>query len=74
MVATAIENEPLVLSVNDVAKLLACSSRHIYRLCDGGLMPRPLKLGGLNRWLRSEVDTWLKSGANPVQTRARRET
>jgi excisionase family DNA binding protein len=44
---------PAMLSVDDVAGLLACSARHIYRLADMGRMPRPVKLGALVRWART---------------------
>jgi predicted DNA-binding transcriptional regulator AlpA len=44
---------PAMLSVDDVGVLLACSSRHVYRLADMGRMPRPVKLGALVRWPRS---------------------
>jgi excisionase family DNA binding protein len=59
--------EPFLLTVNDVAKLLACSSRHVYRLCDGGLMPRPLKLGALNRWPKPDIENWLNDGAPSIR-------
>jgi predicted DNA-binding transcriptional regulator AlpA len=41
MDTTPMETQPLLLTVNEVAKLLSCSPRHVYRLCDGGLMPKP---------------------------------
>jgi predicted DNA-binding transcriptional regulator AlpA len=59
--------ETLLLNVNDVSKLLCCSPRHVYRLCDGGLMPRPLKLGGLNRWPKAAIEKWLAEGAPAVR-------
>ena len=46
-----------LLDVRAVAALLGgCSVRHIYRLVDGGRMPRPLKLRSLLRWRRAELD------------------
>lgn len=38
-----------LIDVQEVAKLLACSTRHVYRLCDAGRMPPPMKLGALVR-------------------------
>lgn len=55
-----------LLSVKEVAKCLACSERHIYRLADVGKMPRPVKLGGLNRWLAKEIGEWISAGCPPV--------
>jgi excisionase family DNA binding protein len=58
---------PAVLNVKQVAALLGVSVRHVYRLADGGLMPRPLKLGGLNRRHKAAIETWLADGAQPVR-------
>ena len=33
-----------LLDVKAVAVLLGCSSRHVYRLCDAGKMPAPVRL------------------------------
>ncbi len=51
-----------LLDARTVAGLLSCSRRNIYRLSDGGLMPRPIKLGRLTRWRRSEVEDWIAEG------------
>ncbi len=51
-----------LLDVRAVAKLLACSQRHIYRLTDAGRMPEPIKLGTLVRWSRNEIDEWIHAG------------
>ena len=51
-----------LLTVNDVAAKINCSSRSVYRLADAGRMPRPVKLGGLVRWRRDEIDTWIADG------------
>ncbi len=56
---------PAVLNVKQVAALLNVSPRHVYRMADGGLMPRPLKLGGLNRWPKATREQWLSAGARP---------
>jgi excisionase family DNA binding protein len=51
-----------LLDVNDVARLLHCSPRHVYRMADGGLLPAPVKLGALVRWRHQDIDTWLAGG------------
>jgi len=53
---------PAMLSVDDVAAMLNCSARHVYRLADMGRMPRPVKLGALVRWSRSAVLDWIAQG------------
>lgn len=53
---------PAMLSVDDVAVLLSCSPRHVYRLSDMGRMPRPVKLGALVRWSRQVIGEWIAQG------------
>ena len=52
----------VLLDVNQVATLLNCSSRHVYRLSDAGKMPRPVKLGALVRWSRDGIEIWIAEG------------
>ncbi|MBN1908385.1 MAG: helix-turn-helix domain-containing protein [Pirellulales bacterium] len=61
-VASSPAEEVRLLDVNAVSRLLSCSTRHVYRLADSGLMPRPQKLGALVRWDRLELDKWLADG------------
>lgn len=56
-----------LLDVIQVAKLLCCSTRHIYRMSDAGLMPRPFKLGALVRWSKASIHAWVESGCRPVR-------
>lgn len=51
-----------LLAVDDVAKLLSCSSRHVYRLSDSGRMPAPVKLGKLCRWPSEGLKIWIATG------------
>lgn len=58
-----------LLDVTAVASLLGgCSKRHVYRLADGALMPRPIKLGSLVRWRRADVMSWIDGGCQPLQS------
>ena len=57
---------PAMLDVEQTAKLLGCSTRHVYRLCDGGKMPRPVKIGALNRWPRAVIEQWITDGCKRV--------
>jgi len=45
-----------------IAELLDCSSRHVRRLADAGSMPRPIRIGRLIRWRKSDVDQWIADG------------
>ena len=49
-------------SVGEVAEMLCCSERHVYRMSDSGQMPRPVKVGRLVRWRRDEVLEWVADG------------
>lgn len=51
-----------LLDVAAVARLLGVSARHVWRLADGGRMPRPLRLGGARRWDRLTVEDWIRAG------------
>lgn len=51
-----------LLDVDSVARMLSCSPRHVYRLRDGGRMPASVKLGGLVRWNRAEIEQWVAAG------------
>ena len=60
---------PELHDVRGVAELLNCSTRHVYRLCDSGKMPRPIKLGmTLNRWSREVIDNWIAQGCPNCRT------
>ena len=56
------EKMPVMLTVNDVARMLKCSSRHVWRLSDAGRMPRPCKVGALCRWEQTTVKQWIADG------------
>ncbi len=51
-----------MLTVHDVARMLNCSARTIYRLTDAGKMPRPVKLNALVRWPREVIEHWIAGG------------
>jgi excisionase family DNA binding protein len=60
--ADASSTEPALLDVNQLAVLLNCSSRHIYRMADAGKMPTPIRLCSLVRWSRVAIDEWIRNG------------
>lgn len=55
------------MDVKTVAGLLDCSERHIYRLSDGGRMPKPVRIGVLVRWRRTDIEAWLDAGCPSVR-------
>jgi excisionase family DNA binding protein len=67
----AVRDPAALLDVRAVAALLNCSARHIYRLCDAGKMPPPVRIGALVRWRRADLDAWLAAGCLAVRTAGR---
>ncbi len=57
-----------LLTLADVASLMRCSRRSVARLADAGKMPHGLKVGGMRRWRRAELMSWLAAGCPPVRT------
>ncbi len=47
---SAAEPAKKLADVQAAAAIYDCSTRHVYRMADAGLIPRPLKLGSLVRW------------------------
>jgi len=63
--------EPVMLTVDDVARLLACSNRTVYRLIDTDRIPPPIRLGALVRWPRTTIDEWIAAGCPPAKKKSR---
>jgi len=55
-------SETIMLTVGQVARMLNCSVRTVYRLTDSGGMPGSVKLGALARWPRAAVEKWVAQG------------
>ncbi len=54
---------------SDVALLGKMSTRHVRRLADAGLMPRPIHIGRLVRWSKRSIDEWFAAGCPACRTR-----
>lgn len=68
----------VLLTVDDVATLLNCSTRTARRLADSGAMPRPVKVASLVRW-RAEtgdpmtgIQDWIAAGCPSCRPAQRR--
>lgn len=69
MPSAVVSESPAMLTVKQVAAMLGCSARHVYRLSDRGAMPRPTKLGDvLVRWSRADIESWITAGCPRVRT------
>jgi excisionase family DNA binding protein len=58
----AVAELPAMLTIQDLADLLRCSPRTVYRLADIGRIPPPCRLGTLVRWSRGAVQAWFDAG------------
>jgi len=59
---THVGPESDLLTVDNVAALLACSARTVWRMSDAAAMPPPVRFLSLVRWRRRDVDQWLSDG------------
>lgn len=50
----ASDTEPLIRD-GDAARILCCSKATFWRRVADGTIPRPVKIGGMSRWPRSEI-------------------
>lgn len=62
---------PLLIDVRQVSQMLSCSPRHVYRLSERGAMPKAIKLGGLNRWDRGELERWVRDQTPGTPSKSR---
>jgi excisionase family DNA binding protein len=63
---TGIETPPaapaVLITIEDLATILGCSTRHVHRLVNSNRIPRPIKLGALRRWIKADIDQWIAAG------------
>lgn len=69
------DDEPLLMTAAQVARLLQISLRTLWRLRSGRKLPLPVNLGSAVRWRRKEVLAWVTDGCpglNESDNRGRR--
>lgn len=63
---------PRLLDRAQLAAVLQVDPRTLRRLEREGALPRPARIGGrIERWLWSDIERWLESGAPPLPARRR---
>lgn len=68
--AMEIDDSDQLIRDSEAAALLACSKATFWRRVSDGTIPRPVKIGGMSRWLRSEILTVIeKAKAQRVQVK-----
>jgi predicted DNA-binding transcriptional regulator AlpA len=56
----------LLLDVHQTAAAISASPRTVYRLCEQLKMPPGFKVGGLRRWLATDIAEWAAKGCPAV--------
>lgn len=59
-----------LIPVEEVAALLGCSRRHVWRLSESGRLPNARRIGAIVRWSLEELRQWIKDGS-PADSKAR---
>lgn len=54
--------EPLLIDINEVARLTGFSRGKLYSMQSTGAMPAPLKVGRSTRWRRADIEAWVDLG------------
>ena len=62
------EIQPIMLTVEDVAKLLSVCAQSVWRWSKEGRIPSPISLGSLKRWSRDTLVQWVADGCKPLNT------
>jgi excisionase family DNA binding protein len=55
-----------LLTTKQAAELLSIGERTLWRHSRSGIAPRPIKIGGLIRYKRSELLQWIDTGCPMV--------
>ena len=58
-----------LLNIQDVAAVMNCSVRSIYRLVDARRIPQPVKLGAMLRWVKADFEQWIAAGCPDCRKR-----
>jgi excisionase family DNA binding protein len=58
-------------TVEDLAELLQCSTRHVWRQLDAGKLLAAIRIGRLVRWPRKLIEDWIADGCPSVRRSSR---
>lgn len=65
---------PLMMGIQELARQLQCSKRHITNLRNSRRIPPPVMLGNIVRWPRRVIEAWVNSGCPPAHDIVRAES
>ncbi|MDO5706053.1 MAG: helix-turn-helix domain-containing protein [Paracoccus sp. (in: a-proteobacteria)] len=64
---TQLENtmadNPLLMKDTEVARFLGMSKASVWRLTRNGKLPQPIRIGGMTRWKRAEIEAAFSDAA-----------
>lgn len=63
-----VPNSTQLITIDDFAARLKCSTRHLRRLVEAGHAPAPVRLGALLRFDSLAVGNWIAAGCPRVQS------
>jgi len=69
--ATTTDTDAL-LKAGDLARLLSCDERTVWRWASAGTIPPPIRIGGCTRWRRADLDAFLQGKAQAAAREAAR--
>lgn len=58
--------ELAMLTADEIARVVNCSPRTVHRLADDGVIPQPVRIGGMLRWRRPDIEGWIERGCPKV--------
>jgi excisionase family DNA binding protein len=59
---TSVDTAPILISAEELAKLMQVSERTLWRLLSAGKVPQPVRIGRNTRWRYAEVREWIEKG------------
>ncbi len=59
---------PLLITAEEVARMMNVSTRTLWRLLSAGRFPQPVRFGGNTRWRVAEVLRWIEDGCPEKST------
>lgn len=57
--------QPAMITAQQFAGKMQISTRSLWRKLSGGLVPQPIRIGGIVRWSLHEVEKWIAEGCPP---------
>lgn len=65
----SVDATPILISAEELARLMQVSERTLWRLLSAGKVPQPVRIGRSTRWRYAEVREWIERGCPSPSTR-----